>query len=56
MMKHVRIIKFKDIYGNDIPSLVRDYEVIYTHENFVAVGLGGREFYKVPWDNVDDLN
>lgn len=55
-MKHVRIVNFKDIYGKDIPILVRDYEVIYTHDEYVSVGLGGHEFYKVPWENVDVLD
>lgn len=52
-MKVVEITVFKDIYGRKIPSFVGEYDVIYCHEDYVAVGLAGREFYKIPWDNVE---
>ncbi len=52
-MKVARIIIFKDIYDRPIPTLVQEYDILYCQEDYVSLGLAGREFYKVPWDNLE---
>ena len=52
--RFMRIINAIDMYGKSfIPKHVR-YEVLYTHEKFVVLGIDGMEFHKMRWENVED--
>ena len=52
--RFMRIITPTDMYGKSfVPEHVR-YEVLYTHEKFVVLGIEGMEMYKMRWENVED--
>ena len=52
--RFMRIIKAKDIFGKDFIPIYPYYEVIYAHENFVALGIDDVIMYRMNWDNVED--
>ena len=52
--RFMRIIKAKDIFGRDFIPTYPYYEVIYTHENFVALGIDDIVIHCMNWDNVED--
>ena len=52
--RFVRIINPIDIYGNSfIPKHIR-YEIIWTHEKFVAIGIEGIVLYKIRWEDIEE--
>ena len=50
----MRIIKAKDIFGKEFIPTCPYYEVIYTHEKFVALGIDDIVIHCMNWDNVED--
>ena len=52
--RFMRIIKAKDIFGKEFIPTYPYYEVIYAHENFVALGIDDVIMYRMNWDNVED--
>lgn len=52
--RYMRILNAVDIYGEKfIPKYVR-YEVIYTHDKYVALGIDGQVLYLMYWEDVED--
>lgn len=52
--RFMRIINPIDIYGNSfIPKHIR-YEVLWTHDKFVAIGIEGIVLHKMRWEDVED--
>lgn len=52
--RFMRIIKAKDIFGRKFIPTYPYYEVIYTNEKFVALGIDDVVMYCMNWDNVED--
>lgn len=52
--RFMRIIKAKDIFGRKFIPTYPYYEVIYTNEKFVALGIDDAVIYCMNWDNVED--
>lgn len=52
--RFMRIIKAKDIFGKEFVPTYPYYDIIYTHEKFVALGIDGIVMYCMNWDNVED--
>ena len=52
--RFMRIIKDKDIFGKEFIPTCPYYEVIYTHEKFVALGIDDIVIHCMNWDNVED--
>ena len=52
--RFMRIIKAKDIIGKEFVPTYPYYEVIYTHEKFVALGIDDTVIHCMNWDNVED--
>lgn len=52
--RYMRILNAVDIYGEKfIPKCAR-YEVIYTHDKYVALGIDGQVLYLMHWEDVED--
>ena len=57
-MKNKRLMKIingVDIFGNRFVPSYQYYEVVYTHDKYVALGFDHRVLYCVSWDNVEDF-
>ena len=52
--RFMRIIKAKDIFGKEFVPTYPYYEVIYSHETFVALGIDDIVIHCMNWDNVED--
>lgn len=52
--RFMRIIKAKDIFGRKFIPTYPYYEVIYTNEKFVVLGIDDAVMYCMNWDNVED--
>lgn len=52
--RFMRIIKAKDTFGKEFIPTYPYYEVIYTNEKFVALGIDGIVMYRMNWDDVED--
>ena len=52
--RFMRIIKAKDIFGKEFIPTYSYYEVVYTNEKFVALGIDGIVMYRMNWDDVED--
>lgn len=53
--RKMKIVMPIDIYGNSFEPELDEYEVIYTHEVFVALGIQGSVLRKVIWQNVEEI-
>lgn len=53
-MRLMRIINPIDINGDKFVPMYPYYEVIWTHDKFVAIGINGIVLHKMPWQNVKD--
>ncbi len=53
-MRLMRIIKPIDIDGKKFVPTYPYYEVLWTHDKFVALGVEGMVLHKIPWDNVEE--
>lgn len=51
----MKIINGVDIFRNKFIPTCPYYEVVYTHEKYVALGFNHRILYCMPWDNVEDF-
>ena len=57
-MKNKRLMKIIngiDIFGNKFVPSYPCYEVVYTHDKYVALGFDHTVLYCVSWDNVEDF-
>lgn len=52
--RRMKIVTPVDIYGTTFKPELEVYEVIYTHELYVALGICGIVLRKVPWNCVVD--
>ena len=50
--RFMRIIKAKDIFGKKFIPTYPYYEVIYTNEKFVALGIDGIVMYRIKMENM----
>lgn len=51
----MKIINAVDIEGNKFIPQYSYYEVIYTHDKYVALGFKGKVLHCISWDNVEDI-
>lgn len=57
-MKNKRLMKIIngiDIFGNKFIPSYPCYEVVYTHDKYVALGFDHMVLYCLSWDNVEDF-
>ena len=54
--RFMRIVNAREMDGRlFIPVYIR-YEVIYTNDKFVALGINGKLLHKMRWEDVEDYN
>ena len=51
----MKIINAIDIFGNKFIPKYPSYEVVYTHDKYVALGINHRIMHCVAWENVEDI-
>lgn len=52
--RYMKIVNAVDIYGEKFIPKHPYYDVIYTHEKFVALGIDGHVMHKIAWENVEE--
>ena len=54
-IRKFKITKPVDIYGNEFKPELKEYDLVYTHELFVALGVQGIVLRQISWDNVQEI-